>query len=50
MRVPSGQVHSMCPSTSRPFLAAKAEGGRRNRVMCGREMGEVEASLIWLEG
>jgi hypothetical protein len=40
----------MRPSTSRPFLAAKAEGGQRNRVMRGREMGEVEAGLVRLGG
>jgi hypothetical protein len=50
MRVPSGQVHSTRPSTSHLFLAAKAEGGRRNRAVCGRETGEVEAGLVRLGG
>lgn len=31
-------------------LAAKAVGGRGHRIVRGREVGDVEAGLVWLEG
>jgi hypothetical protein len=49
--VPSGQGYDTRLPTSPLFsLAAKTVGGRRHRVMQGREVGGVEVGHVRLEG
>ena len=50
MHVLFGHVHLMHPPTFRPFLEAKAGGGRGHHAVHGREAGEVEAGLVRLGG